>query len=112
MRWRGGIVAVCDHASNRVPEDIVLGVDASLLERLRPAADGRGVLVVNVTGQGAADLGLEAGETEVLARHVLQREGHLEQRRPAEVARGVERLDELLEREVLMRERAEELGGA
>ena len=30
---RGGIVAVCDHASNHVPEDIVLGVDPAVLEK-------------------------------------------------------------------------------
>jgi len=30
---RGGIVAVCDHASNRVPPDIELGIDPALLDK-------------------------------------------------------------------------------
>ncbi len=30
---RGGIVAVCDHASNRVPDDIVLGITPDLLAK-------------------------------------------------------------------------------
>ncbi len=45
----------------------------------------------------------EAGHLHVGLRRVVQREHHLEQRRPAQVAFGLQLFDELLERQILMR---------
>src|SRR5437588_12711223 len=71
----------------------------------RPAALGHRELEIETRARGVLrePLDRKASEAHLVERYILQRERHLTDRLPAEVALGLERIDQLLERQVLMR---------
>ena len=75
----------------------------------RPAALGHRELEIETRARGVLrePLDRKASKAHLVERYILQRERHLTDRLPAEVALGLERIDQLLERQVLMRVGAE-----